>query len=70
MIHGRMLLAGGAPAPEQARFVLFACPTPLSCQCAMGRAFEERATSLANNGFWLSRLKGEQWILIVWNSRL
>jgi hypothetical protein len=43
-----MLLAGGAPAPEQARFVLFACPTPLSCQCAMGRAFEERATSLAS----------------------
>lgn len=29
--HGRMLLAGGAPAPEQARFVLYACPTPLSC---------------------------------------
>lgn len=48
MIHGRMLLAGGAPAPEQARFVLFACPSPLSCQCAMGRAFEERATSLAS----------------------
>ena len=27
--HGRMLLAGGAPAPEQARFGLHACPTPL-----------------------------------------